>query len=236
MHTYGQDAATHYAAYRPPLHRPILARALVHQNFKRALDFGCGTGQSSLALVSFADEIIGVDKSAEMLAAATKYPVIEYRLGAEDELPVQGCSIDLVTMAGVLPYLEIGAFLSELRRACTPKATLIVYDFKLRLMPLLTLFPKVSTFKSSKYEHSKNLDGQSGISTIEQCRDVIEFDIQSGQAAHLILANEARLKKLESLPNPEADVFAFVERSLQANGFSGKLEAEIYWAVHRFVE
>ncbi|MEO0636277.1 MAG: methyltransferase domain-containing protein [Pseudomonadota bacterium] len=140
MHRYGSDAASSYAAYRPPLHAVILRRALGDRMFGRALDFGCGTGQSAQALVDRCDQIMAVDRSPEMLAAALPDDKITYELGSERQMPAANASIDLVTMAGVVAYLDLHSFQAELRRICRPAALLVPYDFKAILDPLSDLF------------------------------------------------------------------------------------------------
>ncbi|WP_436716151.1 class I SAM-dependent methyltransferase [Roseiconus lacunae] len=55
-HQYTDAVASHYAAYRPPLHELILMRVISNQTrFCDGLDVGCGTGRSSGALAKGLD-------------------------------------------------------------------------------------------------------------------------------------------------------------------------------------
>ncbi|HLM56888.1 MAG TPA: methyltransferase domain-containing protein [Pyrinomonadaceae bacterium] len=71
-----RTAAERYAKGRPFFHPPLVARIgeLVSAGgpFPRALDVGCGTGLSTLALKGIAGEVVGVDLSIEVLSRAPK--------------------------------------------------------------------------------------------------------------------------------------------------------------------
>lgn len=59
-----------------------LIRLLAPKKNERILDLGCGSGQLSFKISEFTKEIIGMDKSAEMIAdAKLKFPNIEFRVG-----------------------------------------------------------------------------------------------------------------------------------------------------------
>src|SRR5690625_1496286 len=105
---YDTATAKHYAAYRPPLHRLILEKTLDRsESFRSALDVGCGTGYSSLALVPFSDRICGIDNSEEMLNLAEKHPKISYKFGDVDSLSdLTDQPFDIVTFAGSLVYTK----------------------------------------------------------------------------------------------------------------------------------
>ena len=72
------SAAERYAKGRPYLHPPVIDRigAIVCPSGKveRALDVGCGTGHSTLALTEIADEVIGADASWAMMEARSPSP------------------------------------------------------------------------------------------------------------------------------------------------------------------
>lgn len=63
-------AAERYAHSRPYYH-PVVVDQIrqtlrLHAPVHRALDVGCGTGQSTLALLELAQEVVGVDPSPAM--------------------------------------------------------------------------------------------------------------------------------------------------------------------------
>lgn len=234
LHSYGKEAATHYSAYRPPLHREILSRALGERRFDQALDYGCGTGQSSIALLSYAAHVTAIDNSAEMLSAARKHDRVSYNLGSEEQLAVENQSVALVTMAGVLPYLNLPPFVSELRRICRSEAVLLPYDFKIVLQPLMDLFYPNDTITSSPYDHSKNLSGIQGI-VLHSCSETnCYFKLSTDEAISLILSNEKRFEQLSdqfvASPNLKEAMRCVIDES----DFDGHLSAQLYWSEHRF--
>jgi SAM-dependent methyltransferase len=78
--------------------------------WRRALDFGCGVGRLSQALTAYADEVVGVDISPSMLAAARDLDRSEGTLRfvlneAADLRQFPDASFDLVYSALVLQHL-----------------------------------------------------------------------------------------------------------------------------------
>ena len=69
-----ETVAQRYARHRPYFHPRLIERIRRRLNLdepvESALDVGCGTGQSTVALMALAREVIGADISAPMLAAA----------------------------------------------------------------------------------------------------------------------------------------------------------------------
>src|SRR5512135_2775248 len=127
---YDERAASHYAAYRPPLHRMILRRVLSESaHFRAGLDVGCGTGYSALALADACDRVYGIDPSASMLARATADQKVAYLRATADRIPLRNASIDIITFAGSLFYADADATRAEIRRV-SPSGIVIAYDFE----------------------------------------------------------------------------------------------------------
>src|SRR5262245_57221472 len=87
-------AAVRYVANRPGGHEQVLEylRTALRDELPVgcALDVGCGSGQSSLALLPYAHSVIGLDSSSAMLAQASLNPRIIYRKGHAEALPFRG--------------------------------------------------------------------------------------------------------------------------------------------------
>lgn len=110
-------AAQRYAAARPYFHPLVTQRfrdlaGVEHVN--RALDIACGTGQSTVALLDLADEIVGTDVSAEMLAQASPHSRIQYRQADAHALPDDLGTFDLATIALGFHWLDRPRFLRSL--------------------------------------------------------------------------------------------------------------------------
>jgi predicted TPR repeat methyltransferase len=74
--------AAGYASARPYLHPEMFGRVRelirLAQPLRRALDVGCGTGLSSMALLGLAQEVTGVDASLPMLRRARRAEHVHY--------------------------------------------------------------------------------------------------------------------------------------------------------------
>lgn len=123
-----------YATSRPPVHPRVieLARSsLGHFQFvPRALDVGCGAGLSTKALGAIAKECIGIEPADAMLKwSATVAPQAAFAAGTAEAIPICNRSMDLITAAGSLNYVDLDLFFPEACRVLKPAGTLIVYDF-----------------------------------------------------------------------------------------------------------
>ena len=127
-----RTVAVRYAFARPNLHRhvtPILRKRISPQPH-RAMDLGCGTGLSTIALRGFANIVVGVDASEDMLAARTDH-YAPYVLAAAERLPFRARSFDLVTVASAIHWFDREA-LPEVARVLLEGGWLVVYDVWLR--------------------------------------------------------------------------------------------------------
>jgi ubiquinone/menaquinone biosynthesis C-methylase UbiE len=127
-----QSAAERYASGRPFFHPQVIQRIKTHLRLKssveHAIDVGCGTGLSTIALLDIANKITGTDISAEMLAVAPPNPRITYLVAPAEELPFPAGSTDLITVSSALHWINSEKFLGEAHRILRRKSWLIVYD------------------------------------------------------------------------------------------------------------
>jgi ArsR family transcriptional regulator len=96
-------------------------------------DLGCGTGVVTAALAPWVRQVIGVDASDEMLAAAASRvrdaSNVELRRGTLEELPIESSTIDAATMVLVLPHLSSPVdALKEAARILKPGGRLLIID------------------------------------------------------------------------------------------------------------
>ncbi len=86
---------------------PAMAALLRSAEGLRVLDLGCGEGGLARRLVDGrAAEVLAVDASAAMLAAAVRHPRIQYRRTDIAALELAPGSVDLVVSSLALHYLE----------------------------------------------------------------------------------------------------------------------------------
>jgi SAM-dependent methyltransferase len=94
-----------------------------------AWDCAAGTGQATLPLSRWFRRVVGTDASAEMVAQAQSDPRIEYRVAPAEQSGLEPESVDLVTVAQALHWLELGPFYEEVERVLVPGGVLAVWTY-----------------------------------------------------------------------------------------------------------
>jgi SAM-dependent methyltransferase len=126
--------AAGYAWSRPAVHARVIElvwRALGRtEPFARALDIGCGAGLSTQALAKIARECIGIEPALSMLTLASQIvPAARFIAAGAEAIPLRDGSVDLLTAAGSLNYVDLGLFFPEAARVLRRDGMLVVYDF-----------------------------------------------------------------------------------------------------------
>ncbi|CAF1303714.1 unnamed protein product [Adineta steineri] len=86
-----------------------------------ALDIGCGNGQAAVDLSSFCERVIGIDVNADQIANAMPKHNVEYRCCPGEDLSfLQSNSIDLITIAKTLHWLDLDKCFKEIKRVLKP--------------------------------------------------------------------------------------------------------------------
>jgi ArsR family transcriptional regulator len=96
-------------------------------------DLGCGTGLTTATLAPFVGQVVAVDESSAMLAAARKRLVardnVELRSGRLEDLPIDDASLDAAVLSLVLHLVvDPPAVLAEAARALRPGGRLLIID------------------------------------------------------------------------------------------------------------
>ena len=234
---YEATTALHYAAYRPPLHKAILEKMFTpSENRQRGLDIGCGTGLSCQALALHCNHVIGIDPSMAMLREAEAQPTISYLNARAERIPLAGNSVDVVTMAGSLNYLERKLLIAELSRICRPDALIAIYDFALDMSHFESHFESHFAGESStdpgSYSHQLNLSGFPEVEEIYVVCDEIMFNPAAGEIAHLLLADDRWHECLKEKFQPR-NVFKSLKQEIEAIDTRFGIKARTYYSLYR---
>lgn len=132
-HFVHPSAAARYHKHRPYFHprvvEAIRERLSLSSPLPVALDVGCGTGHSAIALREIADRVIAVDASPAMLAAAPAAEGIEYVCAQAESLPFPEASFQLVTVSMAFHWFDRERFLAEVNRLLVNGGWLVLYGY-----------------------------------------------------------------------------------------------------------
>jgi SAM-dependent methyltransferase len=129
-----ERVAEGYAKYRPYYH-PLIMKKIrectgLEGKFENALDVGCGTGLSTIALQEIAEHVTGTDNSHAMITVAQvkNKEKIHYFHAPAEHLPFKDRSFDLLTICGAINWIDRKQFFPEAKRVLKEKGWMIIYD------------------------------------------------------------------------------------------------------------
>jgi SAM-dependent methyltransferase len=110
-----------YAAFRPRYPDALFA-ALAERAPGRELAWDCatGSGQAALGLAARFRRVVATDASPQQIAEALPREGVEYRVAHAEESGLPDTSVDLLTVAQALHWLDLEAFYREARRVLAP--------------------------------------------------------------------------------------------------------------------
>jgi len=99
---------------------------------KKALEIGCGTGSFSRQLSVYADQVLGLDLSPEMIKLARQrseqYANIEYQIADVLAFDFSGEQFDCIVSIATLHHLPLEEILQKLKSTLIPNGILLVLD------------------------------------------------------------------------------------------------------------
>ena len=126
--------AAGYASSRPPVHAKVMERVREHlgrATFRRALDVRLWRGHLNPGSGGHRRHSMGIEPAEAMLRWTSAIaPDADFVVGKAEAIPVRARSVDLISAAGALNYVNLELFFPEAARVLQPSGVLVVYDFR----------------------------------------------------------------------------------------------------------
>lgn len=119
-----------YSEYRPkyPLELFEFLSSLCAEH-KLAWDCATGTGQAAVDLAPFFDKIIATDASSSQIEHAEQHPKITYYTAPAEASKIEPASVDLITVATAIHWLDTDKFYAEAKRVLKPRGVIAVWVY-----------------------------------------------------------------------------------------------------------
>jgi SAM-dependent methyltransferase len=127
---YYTTQASEYAVHRPNYPEELYAFIEEHapQN-SRVLDCCTGSGQAAFELAKRFPSVTAIDINEEQINNAAKHDNIEYRVSTAEQTGIASNSIDLVTVATGIHWLDLDEFYAEADRILTPNGVIAIWGY-----------------------------------------------------------------------------------------------------------
>ena len=136
--------ADRYEAFRPNYPDALFAYlASLCPVCDFAWDCATGNGQAAVALTPYFRRVIATDASQKQIDQARHRERIRYLVAPADASPLENSSVDLVTIAQALHWLDLQSFYAEVRRVAKPRGILAVWCYQLH-----TITPEIDAVVS----------------------------------------------------------------------------------------
>ena len=206
------SVAEAYAAARPT-YPPALFDYLASLAPSRAHAWDCaaGNGQATLALAERFARVTATDASAAQLAQAPRHPGVTYRAGLAQASGLPDASVDLVTVAQALHWLDLPRFYEEVGRVLVADGILAVWCYGLQRLEDEAVDAALARFYGSvvgPYWAPERTLVETGYRTLP-------FPFEELEAPAFEMAHEWRLSELLAYLRTWSATCAFVE----ARGF-----------------
>lgn len=129
------ERAAGYASFRPHYTRELaewLASLAPAKDL--AWDVACGSGQLSTLLGDEFAKVIATDASAAQIEQAVRHPHVEYRTEPAERSSLVDRSVDIITVAQAVHWLDLDAFYDEVRRVARPGGVLALIAYHIAVI------------------------------------------------------------------------------------------------------
>ncbi len=130
FHDHFSGVSGGYAAFRPRYPGALLdyLAGLVPSD-SVVWDCAAGTGQASVDLAARFPRVIATDASARQIASAAPHPRVEYRVSLAEQSGLADRSVNLLTIAQALHWLDLARFWPEAKRVLRPGGIVAAWGY-----------------------------------------------------------------------------------------------------------
>ena len=119
-----------YSKYRPTYPRELFEWiATVAHRHGIVWDCATGSGQAAEGLASYFTRVIATDASEKQISMARPHDSIEYRVATAYDSGLRDSSIDAVTVAQAIHWLDHDKFYREAKRVMGPHGAVVVWGY-----------------------------------------------------------------------------------------------------------
>ncbi|MFI5454124.1 MAG: class I SAM-dependent methyltransferase [Isosphaerales bacterium] len=131
--------ADRYEAFRPTYPEALFAYLTSLCPFRDlAWDCATGNGQAAVAVAAYFRAVIATDASQKQIDQAHPRENVRYLVAPADAVSIDDASVDLITVAQALHWLDLPAFYAEVRRVARRACMIAVWCYQLH-----TIAPKI---------------------------------------------------------------------------------------------
>lgn len=124
------ERASLYSKYRPDYPRELFAWvAGMVDKHDIVWDCATGSGQAARGLADFFERVIATDASPQQIGQAAPNAAIEYGVATASESGLADGSVNMVTVAQAMHWLDLEAFYTEVRRVTAPGGALVIWGY-----------------------------------------------------------------------------------------------------------
>lgn len=119
-----------YAQHRPVY--PDTIFAFIASNapaLERAWDCATGNGQAAHGMVRHVREVVATDASSDQIAHARPHDRIHYRVAPAEASGLEDHSVDIVTIATAMHWLNLDLFYAEVKRVLKPGGLFAAWSY-----------------------------------------------------------------------------------------------------------
>jgi hypothetical protein len=166
--------ADRYEAFRPTYPEALFAYLAALCPFHDlAWDCATGNGQAAVPLAAYFRAVIATDASQKQIDQARPREKVRYLVAPADKVPIDQASVDLVTVAQALHWLDLTGFYAEVRRVARPGCVIAVWCYQLN-----TIAPKIDATIHRLYADIVGADWPPERRLVEEGYRTLDFSFQ----------------------------------------------------------